>query len=145
MATQLTAEDTRQSMEAHAAAKGDEMREKYGPTIGWGQLLRILADRTLVRYPCEVSFDAATLEAGECAHAHQNGETPDQGFTIFIHPAFAAQPPHAVQLALYQLVLVNYGPFASASDAEALGSAALGISKDEYYESLCRIADRLPG
>jgi hypothetical protein len=143
MAIQLTTEDARQSMEAHAAAKGAEMREKYGPALGWGQLLKILNDRTLVRYPCETLFDATALQEGECAHAQPNGDRPDQGFTIFVHPYFAAQPPQALQLVLYQLVLVNYGPFASADDAEALGAAALGISKDEYYQRLCRLADQI--
>jgi hypothetical protein len=143
MATQLTAEDARQSMEAHAAAKGMEMREKYGPTIGWGQLLKIVADPKLVRYRCEIVFDAGALEEDECAHAQPKGDHPSMGFTIFIHPFFASQPPQAVQLALYQLVSVNYGPFASADDAEALGSAALGISKDQYYQQLCQIADQL--
>src|ERR1043165_5150942 len=143
MAIQLTEQDGRQSMEAHAASKGAEMRDKYVPEIGWGQLLNILKDRTLVRYPCEVAVDVAGLLEGECAHAQPNGDRPDEGSTIFIHQFFAAQPPHAVRLALYQLVVVNYGPFASSDDAEALGSAALGISKDDYYNRLCEIADRL--
>lgn len=130
-------------MEAHAAAKGAEMREKYGPTLGWRQLLQILSDPTLVRYPCEVVFDSAALQPGECAHAEPKGDHPAQGFTIFVHPYFATQPPQAVQLVFYQLVLVNYGPFASADDAEALGAAALGISKDEYYQRLCKAADQL--
>jgi hypothetical protein len=143
MATQLTTEDARQSMEAHAAAKGAEMREKYGPTIGWGQLLKIIADRTLVRYPCDIVFDAGALQEDECAAAEPKGDHPSAGFTIFVHPVIATQPPQAVQLVLYQLVAVNYGPFASADDAEALGSAALGISKDEYYRQLCQIADQL--
>ena len=143
MATQLTSDDARQTMESHAAAKGAEMREKFGPTLGWGQLLKILKDRALVRYPCEIVFDAKRLLAGECAHAQENGERPEEGFTIFVHPFFSAFPPQAVSLVLYQLVLVNYGTFASADDAEALGAAALGISKDEYYQNLCQIADQL--
>jgi hypothetical protein len=143
MATQLTVDDARQTMEAHAAAKGAEMREKYGPTLGWGQLLKILADRTLVRYPCEVVFDDSALGQNECAHAEPKGDDPTLGFTIFVHPYFVSQPAQALQLVLYQLVLVNYGPFASADDAEALGAAALGISKDEYYQQICRTSDQL--
>jgi hypothetical protein len=143
MALQLTAEDGRQSMEAHAASKGVEIHAKFGPEIGWGQLLRILGDRTLVRYPCEIVFDEKALVAGECAHAQCRAADPKEGFTIYIHPTFASTPPDAVLLALYQLVVINYGPFASADDAEALGSAALNISKDEYYDRMCKIADRL--
>jgi hypothetical protein len=46
-------------------------------------------------------------------------------------------------LVLYQLVLVNYGAFASSDDAETFGAAALGLTKEEYYGTLCRLADGL--
>ena len=45
MAEQLTVDDARQSLTAHVAAKGAEIFEKYGPRIGWKELLQILADR----------------------------------------------------------------------------------------------------
>ena len=45
MPIQLTAEDARQSMQAHVAFKGAEIHAKYGPHIDWNQLLTILADR----------------------------------------------------------------------------------------------------
>jgi hypothetical protein len=48
-------------------------------------------------------------------------------------------------LVLYQLVVVNYGEFASAEDAETFGAAALGLSKDDYYGQLCEWADEMPG
>ena len=130
-------------MEAHAASKGAEIHARYGPEIGWGQLLRILNDRALVRYPCEIAFDSKALFPGECAHAQAKTEDPKEGFTIYIHPFFASQPPNAVALAIYQLVVVNYGPFASADDAEALGAAALGLSTQAFYKRICEIADQL--
>jgi hypothetical protein len=46
-------------------------------------------------------------------------------------------------LVLYQLVLVNYGEFASPDDAETFGAAALGLAKDDYYHALCALADEL--
>jgi hypothetical protein len=46
-------------------------------------------------------------------------------------------------LVLYQLVLVNYGTFASPDDAETFGAAALGLTKDQYYYVLCGLADEL--
>jgi hypothetical protein len=46
-------------------------------------------------------------------------------------------------LALYHLVVVNYGEFASADDAEAFAAHALGLPKDAYYQSLCDMADQL--
>jgi len=46
-------------------------------------------------------------------------------------------------LALYQLVAVNYGVFASADDAETYAAAALGLPREDYYQTLCGLADQL--
>lgn len=145
MATQLTAEDARQSLAAHVEAKGVEVFCKYGPQIGWGQLQLLLADRAYVRYPCEVVFDAGPLEPGEFAVPLQKGERPEEGFTMFVHPVFLAQLDLVPALVLYQLVALNYGVFASAHEAETFGAAALGITRDEYYDRLCEISDQLGG
>lgn len=141
MSKQLTTEDARQSLTAHAAAKGLEIREKYGPHIGWTELQRILQDRSCVRYPCEILFDAAGLQSGELAHPVAKGEQPEAGFTIIVHPLLLLQLERVPPLVLYQLVLVNYGDFASADDAESFGANALGLSKDDYYRALCEMAD----
>ena len=143
MAIQLTAEDARQSLNAHVAAKGAELFEKYGPRLGWPELQRILADRAQVRYPCEIIFDAGLLQPGEFAHPVARGERPEDGFVMHVHPVFLTQLSHVPALVLYQLVLVNYGAFASAEDAETFGAAALGITRDEYYQTLCALADQV--
>lgn len=140
---QLTIEDARQSLNAHVAAKGEEIREKYGPQLGWHELLRILADREYVRYPCEIRFDAEPLLEGEFAHPLPKGQRPEEGFTVCVHPFFSTQLSVVPYLVLYQLVLVNYGEFASPQDAETFGSRALGIPQEEYYRKLCELADEL--
>jgi hypothetical protein len=145
MAIQLTAADARQSLNGHVAAKGREIRAKYGPHIGWKELLRIMADRACVRYPCEIVFDAGPLNLGEFAHPAAKGERPEEGFTMFVHPVFLTQLQQVPCLVLYQLVLVNYGEFASADDAETFGASALGISRDEYYATICEMAGQIGG
>jgi hypothetical protein len=145
MAIQLTAQDARQSLNAHVAAKGAEIRAKYGPTIGWRELLRILEDREVVRYPCEIVFDSGPLQPGEFAHPMARGKRPEDGFVICVHPSFITQMEHVPHLVLYQLVLVNYGEFASAEDAETFGAAALGLARDDYYQALCGLADQVGG
>jgi hypothetical protein len=145
MATQLTTEDVKQSLNAHLAAKGAEIFEKYGPRIGWKELLLLLEDRSCVRYPCQVAFDPSPLQPGEFAYPIAKSQDPEEGFQICVHPAFMMQLEFVPYLVLYQLVLVNYGEFASADDAETFGSCALGLSKDEYYQTLCELADQLGG
>lgn len=143
MPAQLTAEDARQSLNAHVAAKGAKIFEKYGPHIGWRELQQILKDDDCVRYPCEVVFDAAGLQPGELAYPAAKGGHPGDGFTLFVHPLFLKRPAAVPAIVFYQLVLVNYGEFASAADAEAFGAAALGLRKDDYYVQLCELADEL--
>ena len=139
----LSADDAKQSLSAHVALKGEEIHAKYGPTIGWRELSRILQDRTCTRYPCEIAFDAAELEAGEFAHPVAKGGRPEEGFTMYVHPYYMTDLDRVPCLVLYQLVVVNYGPFVSADDAETFGACALGLSREAYYQALCDLADEL--
>ena len=144
MKTKLTEDDARESLNVHVESKGVEIREKYGSTLGWDELNKILNDRSFVRYPCEISFDETALQPGEFAYPKQNSASPKDGFTIHVHSLYADQPEVVPALVLYQLVVVNYGDFASSDDAETFGAAALGITKEDYYQMLCRLADQLP-
>lgn len=145
MAKQLTADDARQSLTAHVESKGVEIFMNYGPQLDWAALQRLLEDRVHVRYPCEIAFEAADLLAGEFAHPVPKGENPEDGFTMCVHPFFETQLDVVPALVLYQLVELNYGEFASADDAETFGAAALGMTRDEYYNLLCDCADQLGG
>ncbi len=136
-------EIARQALGEHAAHTGAAIFEKYGPRIGWHELLRLLDDRSCVRYPCRISFDAGPLQLGEFAHPVPAGDRPEDGFTIFVHPLFMTQLDQVPLLVLYQLVLVNYGLFASSDDAETFGASALGLSKNSYYNAVCMLADQL--
>ena len=143
MAAPPSAQDARESLNASAAAIGGEIYEKYGPRIGWTQLLQILEDRSCTRYSCEIVFDATPLHAGEFAHPVAKGDYPADGFTMYVHPRFMMQLDQVPLLVLYQLVLVNYGAFAAAEDAETFGAAALGLGQEEYYRALCGLMDEL--
>jgi len=145
MATQLTADDARESLNSHVAARGAEINAKYGPHIGWKELQSILADRACVRYPCQLVFNAAELQPGECAHPVAAGERPEDGFTLYVHPLFMTDLARVPFIVLYQLVLINYGAFASPEDAETFGASALGLSRDDYYATLCEMADEIGG
>lgn len=145
MSEHVAKKDLRQSLSDHVVDKGLEIQAKYGPQIGWTELQRMLEDRSVVRYPCEIRFSSEGLEPGELAHPEPLGELPKDGFVMWVHPAFLALRGMVPHLVLYQLVAVNYGDFASPDDAESFGAAALGLEKDEYYQVLCSLADQLEG
>ena len=118
---------------------------KYGPALGWDQLLDLLGDRAFVRFPCELRFDSDPLLPGEFAHAAPKGQTPEDGYTIFLHPAYERQLQWVPYLVLHQLVLINHGDTATAEDAENFGARALGLSQDEYYRALCDLSGQIGG
>jgi hypothetical protein len=83
------------------------------------------------------------LRPGEFAHPVPRGETPEEGFELYVHPYFMTHLDRIAYLALYQLVVVNYGEFASPDDAETFGATTLGLSKEEYYQTLCELSDEI--
>ncbi|HEY9012157.1 MAG TPA: hypothetical protein VIN06_14175 [Devosia sp.] len=145
MPTQLTAGHAKESLTTHVRTKGAEIFVKYGPQIGEPELTALLRDRSAVRYPCTIAFDAAPLRPGEFAYPVPNGEKPEDGFRLCVHPHYRTQPALVPYLVLYQLVAVNYGEFASPEDAEEFGAAALGVDRERYYQVLCHLADQLKG
>ena len=145
MARRLNATVAGQNLAELAAAEGAVICQKYGPQLGWDQLLQLLNDRALVRYPCEIRFEAEPLLPGEFAHPVAKGTDPQAGVTIYVHPFYANQLRHVPLLVLYQLALINYGESATAEDAETFGSLALGLSREDYYEALCRLSGQLGG
>jgi hypothetical protein len=60
-----------------------------------------------------------------------------------VHPYFSTDPTRVPALALYQVVAINYGAFASPDDAEVFGAAVLGIPREQYYSDLCAMADEI--
>lgn len=143
MARKLTAEDARRSLAAHATAKGEEIRTKYGACEDWTTFERILSDRSCIRYPCEVRFGSEALRPGEFGWPEPIGDHPREGFVLHLHLYFQDRPADAIALALYQLVLVNYGDFASPVEAESFGAAVLGMDRETYYRRVCQLADEL--
>lgn len=145
MARRVNNELVRDNLGALMAAQARTIREKYGPEIGWNQLLEVLGDRSCVRYPCEICFDAKPLLPGEFAHAAAKGSNAEEGFTIYVHPCYEAELSRVCYLVLHQLVLVNYGDIATADDAETFGSTVLGLTKDQYYSVLCELSEQIGG
>ncbi len=145
MARRLNSPEARQALVATVATQAAAIHQRYGPTLGWNELTQLLDDRSLVRYPCEIRFDADPLLPGEFAHPVPKGSEPEDGFTIYLHPVYETQPERVAYLVLHQLAWVNYGASAEAEDAEAFGAGALGLSREEYFSALCELASQLGG
>jgi hypothetical protein len=124
--------------------RANDIRQKYGPSIGWDELQRLLQDRDLIPFPCEIRFDLDPLLPGEFGHPLPNGSAPEDGFVLYLHPLFATELSRVAYLVLHQLVFIN-DESATADDAENFGSATLGLSKEAYYQALCELSGQIGG
>lgn len=136
-----TAASGQRSLREHVLGKALEARAKAGGRIDRAAILRLLADRTVVRYPVGVRFDAEPLRPGEFACLEALGGHPSDGFCLFVHPRFERQDELLPLLIAYYIPAVNYGDVATHVEAELYGATLLGLDSEEYYRRLCAAAD----
>jgi len=145
MAERLSEEDGRIALREHVVEKAMDARLRHGLYIDAEQMVRVLDDRAVVRYPVGIRFDAEGLEAGEFAWPMPLGDSPSKGFCLFIHPCFEDQPDAWPLLIAYHIPTINYGEIATHEEAELFGATLLGLEQDEYYKALCELTDSIPG
>ena len=145
MGHQLTAEDGRIALRDHAVARAAAARASHNGVVGWSELLAMLEDPQVVRFPTRVVFTEEGLQPGEFAHAEPVGVRSDAGYRVLVHPSFAQRDDLLPLLVAYQLVRINYGDMATADDAEHFGATLLGLDVEDYYQTLCKAADSLGG
>ncbi len=144
MEHRLTEQDGHRALRDHILEKATAARTAHGPMIDADAIMRVLDDRTVVRYPVGVRFDGAPLETGEFGQALPLGEHPSKGFCLFLHPMFEAMPEVWAMLIAYHIPPINYGDIAGPEDCEAFGATLVGMDVEEYYERLCELADSVP-
>lgn len=140
----LTEEDGYDALRGHVIERALMGRERYGPTIDEGALLRLIQDRDVIRFPTHLRYDDDLLMDGEFAWARPLGDRPKDGYEIVVASMFRDRPDDLVAIVAYHLVRVNYLDVATHVEAELFGAALLGIEVDDYYERLCALADELP-
>jgi hypothetical protein len=140
---EVDAEGGHRSLMEHATNKALDARARIGPDIGYSDLLALLQDASVVRYPTRIAFDTVGLQAGMLAYAQQCGSVPGDGFVLHVHPHFEGRSEDLRLLISYYLVSVNYGEVADAAVAECFGATLLGMDIEEYYQRLCSLADEL--
>jgi len=145
MNTTPTEADGRQALRDHLLDKAAAARERHPDLAAGTAALALLNDREVVRYPAGLRFDAGLLQPCEFGWAMALGEHPREGFCIVVHPAFELRPETWATILAYYIPPINYGDIATPEDCEAFGAALLGIEAEQYYDTLCALADSVGG
>ena len=141
----LTEEDGYEALRGHVVDRARSARSRHAPALARGSVEELLADRDAVRFPTTLAFDAEPLLPGEFAWARPEGERPQDGFTLVVHPALADRADLLPLCVAYHVVSINYLDVATHEEAELFGATLLGLEVDEYYERLCVVSDSLSG
>lgn len=139
-----TEQDGRLALREHVAGTARRARDLYGPAIDAETMLRLLEDRSIVRFPVALRFGAEGLRAGEPALPEQVGQRPSEGYSLCLHPALEARPELWPVVIAYYIPSINYGQMATREEAELFGATLLGRDMETYYQAMCEIADSLP-
>lgn len=142
-AGRLTLDGGRQALAEHARCKGEQVLAAYGCDMDYAALMRLLDDRDCVHFPATVEFDSARVGEGLFGSVEPRAERPVDGYTVYLHEKLRGRDSDVVTAVLYLLVVVNYGDFATARDAEVFGAAALGMGQEQYYQRVCELADSI--
>ncbi|MEK6701951.1 MAG: hypothetical protein AABZ53_06795 [Planctomycetota bacterium] len=135
------AQEAQHSLRDHIVTRATEARLRRGGLIERGDIMRMLEDRSVVRYPTGVRFDAQPLQPGEFACLEALGDHPRDGFCLYIHPMFESVDELLPLLIAYYIPSINYGEVATHVEAELFGATLMGIDVEEYYKILCSVAD----
>ncbi|MBS0198677.1 MAG: hypothetical protein JSR77_18170 [Planctomycetes bacterium] len=134
---------TRPSVRDRVLEQAETARRRYGPVINASVIFRILQDREVVRHPVRLRFDCEALEYGEFAHAEPIGDYPGAGFCLYIDPTFEHRPDVWPLLIAYHIPFINDAAIATHDDCELFGATLLAMHPEDYYESLCELADSI--
>lgn len=141
---ELVVEQATQAFRDHLVEKAMAARLKYGLYVDAETIQRMLDDRSVVRYPTTIVFDASPLQPHEFAYPQALGFHPSDGHALCIHPHFKPQREIWPLLVAYHIPVINYGAVVEAEHAELYGATLLGLEVETYYQALCELTDAMP-
>lgn len=139
----LTQDDGYEALKGHVVRKALAARQRYSLPLDRAGLETMLSDPEIVRYTTQLRFDSSRLKPGEFAFAETvQGDSGRVG-VIWVHEHFRERPEALPLLIAYHIPSINYSDLATFEEAELFGANWLGLTVDEYYEQVCRLADEV--
>jgi len=110
----------------------------YAPVAG-NSLNEFLDNRNLVRHPVRLSFEMGSMAPHQFAQPEQRGDE----LILCVHPDLKGSSEDLAYAVAYFIPVINYGALINDDHCLVYGATLFGLTIDEYYQELCRIANRL--
>jgi hypothetical protein len=137
-------EALRDALMRHAVGAASRSVAKLGGPLSCENIGRFLFDQDCLKYNTEIFYDASELEPHQFAQPVIEGGPARRTCALYVHPWFAARPEYLPLIVAYMAGAINYGSAASPELCEVYGAALLGMTREEFYGCVCRMADLLP-
>ncbi len=130
-----------QSLLEHLVAQADVARRKHGP-LSAGKLEELLHDPVCLRHPTRIVFEFGEMAMHQFAQPETDWRNTEQdGRVLYVRPLLRDRPDLLPLAAAYMIPLINYGEVIRDEHCLAYGSTLLGMTVEEFYQSICRLAD----
>lgn len=124
----------------HAQEAAARATAKLGGPLTAQNLDAFLSYNECVKYPTVIVYDEAPLEP----HQFAQPVVRDGKCLLHVHPHYANRPECVPIIAAYMAGAINYGAVATLDVCEAYGAGVTCLSHDEFYRTVCQVADELP-
>jgi hypothetical protein len=129
------------SLRAHLLAQAVVAHQKHGP-LTFDKLEALLHDPDCLRHPVRLVFEFGEMAMHQFAQPDLDWRNPDQdGRVLYVRPLLREHPDLVVPAVAYMIPLINYGDIITDEHCLLYGAALLGMMKEEYYPTICRLAD----
>ena len=137
--TPVSNEEFERSLRNHADVRARGTLESLGGVLTQDSLPTFL--QTCLRVPTEIRFDDTVLSEHQFAEPIFTEEGGSRVCVLHVRPIYENRPETLPAIAAYMAAAINYGTSASPELCESYGAVLMGLSTDEFYAEICRIAD----
>jgi hypothetical protein len=125
----------------HARLRVDDAHARLGGPLCAANMEQFLGDSACLRWKTRVVFDDAPLEAHQFAHPVVSGPPENRECTLYVRPIYARYPESLPYFAAYFAAVINYGIAAGPELCEMYGAGLMALSREAFYDAICRWAD----
>ena len=129
------------ALNQHAIEAAERTLAALGGKLDGEKLETFLSNRTCLRLPTELCFDGLGLDAHQFANPDFLTENGVRRCLLHIRSQYEVLPDTHAYIVAYMTAAINYGAAASEGLCEQYGAILMGMTVDDFYAAICRIAD----
>ena len=127
-----------ESLKDHLVDTAILAHQLYAPVVG-NSLNEFIANRDLLRHPIRISFEMGSMAPHQFAQPEQR----DDELVLCVHPDLKNSEQDLAYAVAYFVPVINYGALINDDHCLVYGATLFGLTIDEYYQELCRMANRV--